>query len=115
MKAISLFAGALCLLLTGQGQASAQDTLKVAVPQRGAWDTSITEIGQRAGIFKKHNLNVELLFTGGGAEALGAIIGGSLDMAGSGGFLNVLGSYFKRAPIRGLRGREAGQPGNYWV
>src|SRR4051812_50198883 len=78
MKAISLFAGALCLLLTGQGQASGQDTLKIAVPQRGAWDTSITEIGNRAGIFKKHGVNAELLFTGGGAGALCAVIRGEL-------------------------------------
>ena len=35
---------------------SAQDTLKVAAGQRGNWDTTIAEIGQRAGIFKKHGL-----------------------------------------------------------
>lgn len=93
---------------------AAQDTLKVAVPQRGAWDTSITEIGQRAGIFKKHNLNVELLFTGGGAEALGAIIGGSLDMAVSVGFSTVLGSYSKGAPIRVFSAETTGQPDIYW-
>jgi NitT/TauT family transport system substrate-binding protein len=114
MKALSLFAGALCLLLAGQGQAPAQDTLKVAVPQRGAWDTSITEIGQRAGIFKKHNINVELLFTGGGAEVLGAIIAGSMDVAVSVGFSTVLGSYSKGAPIRIFSAETTGQPDIYW-
>ena len=79
MKTVSrLFAAAVLLAASA---ASAQDTLKIAVPQRGAWDTSITEIGNRAGIFKKHGVNAELLFTGGGAEALGAIIGGSIDAA----------------------------------
>ena len=34
--------------------ATAQDLLKVAAGQRGNWDTTIAEVGQRAGIFKKH-------------------------------------------------------------
>ncbi len=37
--------------------AHAQDTLKVAAGQRGNWDTTIAEVGQRAGIFKKHGLD----------------------------------------------------------
>src|SRR6185369_9903300 len=99
MKTVSrLFAAAAVLLAASA--ASAQDTLKVAVPQRGAWDTSITEIGDRAGIFKKHNVNVELLFTGGGAEAQGAIISGQMDMAVSVGISTVLGIYAKGGPVR---------------
>jgi NitT/TauT family transport system substrate-binding protein len=108
-----LFAAAV-LSVAGQGPATAQDTLKVAVPQRGAWDTSITEIGQRAGIFKKHNVNVELLFTGGGAEALGAIIGGSIDVAVSVGFSTVLGSFSKGAPLRVFSAETTGLPDIYW-
>jgi NitT/TauT family transport system substrate-binding protein len=108
-----LFAAAV-LWVAGQGPATAQDTLKVAVPQRGAWDTSITEIGQRAGIFKKHNVNVELLFTGGGAEALGAIIGGSIDVAVSVGFSTVLGSFSKGAPLRVFSAETTGLPDIYW-
>jgi NitT/TauT family transport system substrate-binding protein len=114
MRVIPLFLVAVWILVAGQGPAMAQDTLKVAVPQRGAWDTSITEIGQRAGIFKKHDINVELLFTGGGAEALGAIIGGSIDMAVSVGFSTVLGSFSKGAPIRVFSAETTGQPDIYW-
>ena len=33
----------------------------------------LIEIGNRAGIFKKHGIDIELLFIGGGAEALGAV------------------------------------------
>jgi NitT/TauT family transport system substrate-binding protein len=88
--------------------------LKIAVPQRGAWDTSITEIGNRAGIFKKHGVNAELLFTGGGAEALGAIIGGSIDAAVSVGISTVLGSFSKGAPVRVFSAETTGQPDIYW-
>jgi NitT/TauT family transport system substrate-binding protein len=114
MRVIPLLLVAVWILVAGQGPSTAQDTLKVAVPQRGAWDTSITEIGQRAGIFKKHDINVELLFTGGGAEVLGAIIGGSIDMAVSVGFSTVLGSYSKGAPIRVFSAETTGQPDIYW-
>ena len=30
--------------------------MKIAAGQRGNWDTSIGEVGQRAGIFKKHGI-----------------------------------------------------------
>ena len=43
-------------ILALAGTASAQDTLKLAIGQRGNWDTSVSELGQRAGIFKKHGL-----------------------------------------------------------
>jgi NitT/TauT family transport system substrate-binding protein len=94
--------------------ATAQDTLKIAVPQRGAWDTSITEIGSRAGIFKKHNIEVDLLFTGGGAEVQGAIISGQMDMAVSVGVSTVLGAFSKGAPVRIFSAETTGQPDIYW-
>ena len=62
MKAVSiLFCAATFTFIT---PAAAEDMLKIAIPQRGTWDTSISEIGQKAGIFKKHGLNLNLLFTG---------------------------------------------------
>jgi NitT/TauT family transport system substrate-binding protein len=114
MKAVSILLFASALLMVGNGTGTAADTLKVAVPQRGAWDTSISEIGHRAGIFKKHDIVIDLLFTGGGAEALGAIIGGSIDVAVSVGFSTVLGSYSKGAPLRVFSAETTGQPDIYW-
>ena len=115
MKGVSLlFASTAAFLVFWQGPAATQEILKIAVPQRGAWDTSITEIGNRAGIFKKHSVNVELLFTGGGAEALGAIIGESIDVAVSVGVSTVLGSYSKGAPVRVFSSETTGQPDIYW-
>src|SRR3989304_2540002 len=48
--------------------AAADDTLKLAVGQRGNWDTSVSEIGQRAGIFKKHGLTLEIVYTQGAGD-----------------------------------------------
>jgi NitT/TauT family transport system substrate-binding protein len=114
MKLASIALCAAAVIAGLQTSASAQETLKVAVPQRGAWDTSITEIGDKAGIFKKHNVNVELLFTGGGAEAQGAIISGQLDMAVSVGLSTVLGIYSKGGPVRIFSSETTGQPDIYW-
>ena len=112
MKAVlALLCVATLVLVT---PAAAEDTLKVAVPQRGAWDTSISEIGQKAGIFKKHGLNLDLLFTGAGAEVVGAIIGGSVDLAVASGISTVIGGYGKGAPLRIFSSEMAGQPEIYW-
>src|SRR6202012_1881686 len=112
MKAVSVL---LCIAaLASVTPAAAEDTLKVAIPQRGAWDTSISEIGQKAGIFKKHGINLDLLFTGAGAEVVGAIIGGSIDISAAGGLSTVLGAYGKGAPLRIFSSEMSGQPEIYW-
>ena len=60
---------ALVLAATAAQPARAQEVLKVAIPQRGAWDSGVAELGQRAGIFKQHGLTLEVLFTQGGPES----------------------------------------------
>ena len=112
MKAVSiLLCAAAFAFIT---PAAAEDTLKVAIPQRGAWDTSISEIGQSAGIFRKHGLNLDLLFTGAGAEVVGAVIGGSVDLSMASGISTVIGAYGKGAPLRIFSSEMAGQPEIYW-
>ena len=65
MGKLRLFCGAVALLALGTSSpmAQAQDTLKLAAGQRGNWDTTIAEIGQLGGIFKKHGLVLEILYT----------------------------------------------------
>ena len=54
---------ALAITAGHAGTARAQEVMKVAVPQRGAWDAGIAELGRRGGIFKKHGLDLEILYT----------------------------------------------------
>ena len=76
------------------------ETFKVAVGAPGNWDTCVPEVGKRAGIFKKHGLELEILYTQGGGETMQAVISGSVDIGIAAGTLGVLGAYAKGAPVR---------------
>ena len=94
--------------------ALAQDAVKLAVGQRGNWDTSISELGARAGIFKKHGLTLELLYTQGSAETTQAGISGSVDIGVGSGIMGVLGAFAKNAPVRVLGAETTGAADLYW-
>ena len=105
---------AVSALLTLGTPIAAQEMLKVAVTQRGLWDTAISELGQRAGIFQKHGLKLELLYTQGGPEAHQAVISGSMEMACGGGIESVVGAFFRGAPLRIIGSEMIGSPDTYW-
>ncbi|MFO1398559.1 MAG: ABC transporter substrate-binding protein [Burkholderiales bacterium] len=107
--AVALVAG-----LFAAGQCVAQDKLKVAAGQRGNWDTTIAEVGQRAGIFKKHGLELEILWTQGGGETQQAVISGSVDIGVAPGIMGVLSAYSKGAPVRIIGAETTGAADLYW-
>lgn len=89
------------MAMAGWGSpAVAQDKLKVAVGQRGVWENSVSELGQNAGIFKKHGLQLDVLYTQGGGETQQAVISGSVDLGIGVGTLGVMGAFAKGAPVR---------------
>ena len=94
--------------------AHAQDTLKIAAGQRGNWDTTIAEVGQRAGIFKKHGLVLEILWTQGGGETQQAVISGSVDIGVAPGIMGVLAAYSKGAPVRIIGAETTGAADLFW-
>jgi NitT/TauT family transport system substrate-binding protein len=80
--------------------AHAQDKLKLAVGQRGVWETSVSEIGQDAGIFKKHGLSLEIVYTQGTGETQQVVISGAADIGISVGTFGAMGAFAKGAPVR---------------
>src|SRR4029450_11023651 len=94
--------------------ASAQDKVKLAIGQRGNWDTSVSEIGQRAGIFKKHGLDLEIVYTQGAGETQQAVISGSVDLGIAAGIMGVLSAYSKGAPVRVISAETTGAKDLYW-
>src|SRR3989440_132624 len=108
---------ALCALslVAGFGaRAHADDLLKVAVTQRGAWDAGLAELGKRGGIFKKHGIDLEVLYTQAGPESIQALISGSIDVATAVGASAALGTFAKGAPIRIISSEIIGSPDLYW-
>ena len=91
-----------------------QDTLKLAVGQRGLWDTSISDLGQRAGIFKKHGLTLEILYTQGAGETQQAVISGGVEIGVGVGVMGVLSAYSKGAPVRIIGAEITGAGDLYW-
>jgi NitT/TauT family transport system substrate-binding protein len=111
----SLAAACLCaVILAPIPSARADDLLKVAVAQRGQWDTAITELAERSGIFKKRGIAVEVLYTQGGPEAHQAVISGSMDIACGGGVESAIGGFSKGAPVRIIGSAMIGSPDTYW-
>src|SRR5262249_59065663 len=90
------------------------EPLKSAVPQRGLWDTAVSELGKRSGIMKKYGIDLEILYTSGGAESYQAVIAGSMDVACGDGIEGGISAYAKRAPIRIIGSEMIGSPDTYW-
>ncbi len=114
LRAITLVASAaLAATVLQPAQAAAQDTIKVATGQRGNWNAAIGELGQRAGIFKKHGLVLEILYTAGSGETQQAVISGAVDVGTAVGTMGAMSAFTKGAPIR-IIGAETTGGADYW-
>ena len=111
-----LIATGLSAFMAGGGaqMALAEDTLRLTVGQRGLWDTSISEVGQRSGIFKKHGLTLEILWTQGSGETQQAVIAGSVEIGTGVGIMGVLSAYSKGAPVRIIGNEMTGAGDLFW-
>jgi NitT/TauT family transport system substrate-binding protein len=113
--ALTLGVATLSLALSASFAAFAQTTtLKVALPQKGNWDTGITEFGVKAGFFKEAGLEIDVLYTQGGAQTVQAILAGSVDIAMQGGILGLVGAFTKGAPLRIVSAAMTGTPDIFW-
>ena len=87
---------AAAVLLAGLSAAApAQDTLKIAIGQRGGWEQCVSELGQNAGIFKKHGLALDIFYTQGGGETIQVVIANAAHIGVAIGFLGTIGAFAK--------------------
>lgn len=93
---------------------SAQETLKLTVGQKGAWDTSVSDVGNRAGIFKKHGLILDIVYTQGSGETLQPVLAGSVDIGVSVGTMGAISAYAKGAPVRIIGAEATGASDLFW-
>jgi NitT/TauT family transport system substrate-binding protein len=100
-------------LLAAQAPASADDLVKLTIGQRGNWDTAISHLGDKAGIFKRHGITLDMVYTNGSGETLQPVIAGSVDLGLAVGTLGAMAAYAKGAPVR-IVGAEATGAADYW-
>ena len=100
-------------LITASLPASADDMVKVTIGQRGNWDTAITHLGDKAGIFKKHGITLEMLYTSGSGETLQPVIAGAAEFGIAVGTQGAMAAYAKGAPVR-IIGAQATGAADYW-
>ena len=93
--------------------ARADDLVKLTIGQRGNWDTSIAQLGTKAGIFKKHGIEVEMIYTGGSGETLQPVIAGAVDAGVAVGTIGAIAAFAKGAPVR-IIAAEATGAADYW-
>jgi NitT/TauT family transport system substrate-binding protein len=94
--------------------AAAAELVKVAVPDRGAWDTSYTELGLQQSFFQEQNLEVKILHVADEASLERALISGSADIAVAAGFHDILAAWIKGAPVRVISPQATGAPDIFW-
>ena len=92
----------------------AQDALKLAIPMRGNWETAAPDLGARAGIFKKHGITFESVYTQGAGETLQVVISGSADIGIGVGTSAAMAAYVKGAPVRVIGNSTTGTNDLYW-
>jgi len=111
MKRLTLLTAAAIALAATPGWCA--DQLKATLGQRGNWDTAVIHLGTKAGIFKKHDLEIETVYTSGSGETLQPVIAGSVDLGFAVGTLGAMAAYAKGAPVR-IIGAEATGAADYW-
>lgn len=105
---------AMSALLLGPEAGWAQDQMTLAVGQRGNWDTSVAEVGQRGGIFARHGLELEIVYTQGSGETMQTVISGAADVGVGASLIAVLGAYSRGAPVRIIGASVTGARDLFW-
>ncbi len=90
------------------------ETLKIAVAQRGFWNSTFIDVGLKQGYFKEAGLDLEILYTEGGASTLTPVIGGSIDIAMTNGVLGVVAAYAKGMPVKIISAEATGAAEAFW-
>jgi NitT/TauT family transport system substrate-binding protein len=93
---------------------AAAETLKVAVAQRGFWNSSFIEFALQQGYFKQEGLEIEILYTEGGASTLTPVVAGSIDIAMTNGTLGAVAAFAKGMPVKIISAESTGAPDAFW-
>src|SRR4029450_12646596 len=82
--------------------------------QRGFWNSTFVDVALKQGYFKEAGLEIEILYTEGGASTLTPVIAGSIDIAMTNGTLGVIAAYAKGMPVKIISAEPPGPPDAFW-
>jgi len=102
------------LIAIAVAQTAAAETLKVAVARRGFWNSTFIEVGLKQGYFREVGLDIDILYTEGGASTLTPVIAGSIDIAMTNGILGVVAAYAKGMPVKIISAEATGAAEAFW-
>jgi NitT/TauT family transport system substrate-binding protein len=93
---------------------AAGEIINVAVPDRGAWDSSYTELGLQQGFFKEEGLDVRITYVADQAALESVLVSGKADIAVGAGFADILGTWAHGAPVKIISPEATGAPDVFW-
>ncbi len=94
--------------------ALAQYKMKIAAPHPTIMPSTFTVLARDMGFFAKEKLEVELLWTAGGADAQQATINGSVDLAVQTGLSGILSAIQRGAPVAIVGADMTGASDLFW-
>src|SRR5256886_649497 len=110
-KMLALLVGSIAF---AAAHSAGAETLRVAVAQRGFWNSTFIDVGLKQGYFKEAGLDLEILYTEGGASTLTPVIAGSIDIAMTNGILGVVAAYAKGMPVKIISAEATGAAEAFW-
>lgn len=94
--------------------ARANDAVRLAVPQKGNWDSMVVVQGDEQGFFKKAGIDLDITYTSGGSDTIQVAATGGVDIAMATGTTAVIGAFAHGAPVRIISAQFTGAPDLYW-
>lgn len=114
MQLVKSMAGAALALCLASGYAVAQHKMKIAAPHPTIMPSTFTVLAKEMGFFSREKLDVEVLWTAGGADAQQATINGSVDLAVQTGLSGILSAIQRGAPIAIVGADMTGASDLFW-
>jgi NitT/TauT family transport system substrate-binding protein len=115
-RAIFGFVSVVALLcLPGITRAQLQ-TLRIAIPQKGLFDTTMpTWVADKKGFLKDAGIKAEIFWTSGGAETVRVVTAGSADIGLATGTESVITAFLKGSAVRIISAEMTGSPDLFWL
>lgn len=116
IRAIFGFVSVIALLfLPGITRAQLQ-TLRIAIPQKGLFDTTMpTWVADKKGFLKDAGIKAEIFWSSGGAETVRVVTSGSADIGLATGTESVITAFLKGAAVRIISAEMTGSPDLFWL